>query len=141
MRKIPKLFFIPAFFCVAFLSGCAAIGLSLFGAGAGVTTSTAVGYTLNGIAYRTFTAPFPEVRAATLIALDRMGIKVEHKEKTKKGELIKANAADRQIEIQLETISPKATRIRTVAKHGVFFQDRATATEIIIQTENVLSGA
>jgi hypothetical protein len=139
MRKIHKIFFIPVFFGVTLLSGCAAVGLSLFGAGAGVTTSSAVGYTLNGIAYRTFTAPFPEVRAATLTALNRMGIKVEHKEKTKKGEIIKANAADRQIEIQLETISPKATRIRTVANQGVFFKDRATATEIILQTETLLS--
>jgi hypothetical protein len=39
---------------------------------------------------------------------------------------------DRQIEIELQAISSKTTRIRTVAKDGVFFKDRATATEIIL---------
>ena len=140
MRKIPTLSFLPALFLIPFLSGCAAIGLTLLGVGAGVTTGTAVGYTLNGIAYRTFTAPLPEVRAATLTALDRMGIEVDAKEKTDQGELIKANAADRQIEVQLESVSSKTTRMRTVAKQGMFFKDRATAIEIIIQVENVLNG-
>jgi hypothetical protein len=35
-------------------------------------------------------------------------------------------------------VSLKTTRIRTVAKQGIFFKDRATATEIIMQTERVL---
>lgn len=125
----------------ALLSGCAAIGLTLFGVGAGVSTGTAVSYSLDGIAYRTFTAPLPKVESATLVALNRMGIKVEGNEKNDEGKLIRALGDDRQIEIQLETISPKTTRIRTVAKQGTFFKDRATATEIIIQTERVLDGA
>lgn len=125
----------------ALLSGCAAIGLTLFGVGAGVSTGTAVSYSLDGIAYRTFTAPLPKVESATLVALNRMGIKVEGNEKNDEGKLIRALGDDRQIEIQLETISPKTTRIRTVAKQGTFFKDRATATEIIIQTEKVLDGA
>lgn len=123
------------------LSGCAAIGLTLFGVGAGVTTGTAVAYSLDGYAYRTFTASLPKVESATLTALNRMGIKVEGNEKSDEGKVIRALGADRQIEIQLETISSKTTRIRTVAKQGVFFKDRATATEIIIQTEKILDGA
>jgi hypothetical protein len=35
-------------------------------------------------------------------------------------------------------VTAKTTRIRTVAKQGFFFKDRATATEIILQTEKVL---
>lgn len=123
------------------LNGCAAIGLTLFGVGAGVGTGTAVAYTLDGIAYRTFTAPLPKVENATLLALDRMGITIERKEDTEQGKLIAANGADRQIEVELEAITPKATRIRTVAKQGIFFKDRATATEIILQTEKILNGA
>jgi hypothetical protein len=115
--------------------------LALLGVGAGVATGTAVSYTLDGTAYRTFTVPLPQLQTATLTALDRMGIKVEAKEKTDRGESIKASGADRQIEVELESISPKSTRMRTVAKQGVFFRDRATAIEIILQTENVLSGA
>jgi len=126
---------------LALLNGCAAIGLTLFGVGAGVGTGTAVAYTLDGTAYRTFTAPLLKVEDATLLALDRMGITIERKEKTDQGKLIAANGADRQIEVELEVVSPKTTRIRTVAKQGIFFKDRATATEIILQTEKILNGA
>ena len=123
------------------LNGCAAIGLTLFGVGAGVATGTAVSYSLDGTAYRTFTAPLPRVRTATLTALNNMGMTVNDKLKTDQGEMIKAAGADREIEVELEAISPKTTRIRTVAKQGFFFKDRATATEIILQTEKILNGA
>ena len=112
--------------------------MTLFGVGAGVTTGTSVAYTLDGIAYRSFTASLPRVESATRTALDHMGIKVEATSKIDQGKAIKAVSNDRQIEIELEMISPKTTRIRTVAKQGFFFKDRATATEIIIQTEKVL---
>lgn len=140
MGQSKKLSCIAGLLFLTFLNGCAAIGLTLFGVGAGVTTGTAVAYTLDGIAYRTFTASLPEVRMATLIALNRMGITVEARERTGQGELVKASAADRQIEIELEAITPKTTRMRTVAKQGVFFKDRVTATEIIVQTETALEG-
>jgi hypothetical protein len=120
------------------LTGCAAVGLALFSVGAGVTTGTSVAYSLDGIAYKTFTAPLPQVESATRTALDRMGIKIEATSKMEQGKAIKAQANDREIEIELEIVSKKTTRIRTVAKQGVFFKDRATATEIIIQTEKAL---
>lgn len=125
-----------------YLNGCAApVALTLLGVGAGVTTGTAVSYTLDGIAYRTFTAPLPQVERATLTALNDMGMEVEGAEKTDEGKAIKAKGADRQIEIELQAISSKTTRIRTVAKNGIFFKDRATATEIILQTERILGKA
>jgi len=120
------------------LGGCAGVGLTLFGVGAGVTSGTSVAYTLDGIAYRTFTAPLPQVESATRTALDRMGIKVDSTAKTDQGKAIRATSNDREIEIELEMVSSKTTRIRTVAKQGIFFKDRATAGEIILQTEKVL---
>ncbi|HYA27177.1 MAG TPA: DUF3568 family protein [Acidobacteriota bacterium] len=120
------------------LSGCASVALTLFGVGAGVTTGTSVAYTMDGIAYRTFTVPLPQVESATRTALDRMGIKVDSTAAIDQGKAIRATSNDREIEIELERVSPKTTRIRTVAKQGFFFKDRATATEIIIQTEKVL---
>jgi Protein of unknown function (DUF3568) len=127
---------------VVFLNGCAApIALTLLGVGAGVTTGTAVSYTMDGVAYRTFTAPLPRVEQATLRALNEMGMEVQAPEKTDEGKTIKAKGIDRQIEIELEAISSKTTRIRTVAKDGIFFKDRATATEIIMQTERILNKA
>ena len=120
------------------LNGCAAVALTMFGVGAGVATGTSVSYTLDGFAYRTFTAPLPQVESATRTALDKMGIKVEATAKTEQGKAIAATGNEREIEVELEVISSNATRIRTVAKQGLFFKDRATATEIILQTEKVL---
>ena len=126
------------FAAVFILTGCVGIGLTLFGVGAGVTTGTSVAYTLDGVAYKTFTAPLPQVENATRTALDRMGIRIEATSSIEQGKAIKALTNDRDIEIELEMVSKKTTRIRTVAKQGIFFKDRATAMEIIIQTEKAL---
>jgi hypothetical protein len=96
---------------------------------------------MDGIAYRTFTAPLPRVERATLTALNDMGLAIESTEKSDEGKAIKAKGLDRKIEIELQAISSNTTRIRTVAKDGIFFKDRATATEIILQTERVLGKA
>jgi hypothetical protein len=135
MNQIHSLVFC---FLMVSLNGCAAVGLTLFGVGAGVATGSSVSYTLDGFAYRTFTAPLPQVESATRTALNRMGIKITATAKTDQGKAIMATANDREIEIELEVISSNTTRIRTVAKQGLFFKDRATATEIILQTEKVL---
>jgi hypothetical protein len=70
-----------------------------------------------------------------------MGMKIEGTEKSDEGKTIKAKGVDRQIEVELQAISSKTTRIRSVAKDGIFFKDRATATEIILQTERILGKA
>jgi Protein of unknown function (DUF3568) len=134
-----RVFVVVSIFCTVFaVTGCAGIGLTLLGVGAGVTTGTSVAYSLDGVAYKTFTAPLPQVESATRTALDRMGIKIEATSKMEQGKAIKAQTNDREIEIELEMVSNKTTRIRSVAKQGIFFKDRATATEIIIQTEKAL---
>ena len=120
------------------LGGCSAVGMTLFGVGTGVTAGTSVSYTMDGVAYRTFTVSLPQVESAARTALDRMGIKVDGTANTEQGKALHATSNDRQIEIELERVSPKTTRIRTVAKQGMFFKDRATAGEIIFQTEKVL---
>ena len=123
-----------AVFASALLSGCVAIGATAFGVGA----ATGVSHTLGGIVYKTFSEPMPKVKQATLTALKRMAIKVESVGATTEGEVIKATAANRAIEIQLESLTPKTTRMRVTADSDGFFKDSATATEIILQTERVL---
>jgi hypothetical protein len=120
-------------------TGCIGVGLTLLGAAVGVGSGTAVGYTLNGIAYRTFAAPLPTVERATLEALRDMGISIQEKAAKEKTRLVKASGNEREIEVQLEPVTDKTTRIRTVVRMGPFLKDRATATEIIIQTERVLA--
>jgi hypothetical protein len=116
------------------LAGCGAAALAAFGVGA----SAGVQHTLNGITYRTFTAPETKVKGADLLALTRMGIKVAPPGNGESGDLIRGKANDRDIELGFEALSSNTTRMRTVAKQGLFY-DSATAYEIIIQTEKALT--
>jgi hypothetical protein len=117
-----------------FLSACDPVSLTMMGIGA----STGVNYGLNSVAYKTFTAPISTVNKAAVTALKTMGIKVKSIEKTSEGQVITAQSSDRNIELTLEAVSPKTTRLRSIARQGTFLMDRATATEIIIQTEKSL---
>ncbi|HSQ02527.1 MAG TPA: DUF3568 family protein [Burkholderiales bacterium] len=116
------------------LSGCEMLALTTLGIGG----STAVNHTLTGMTYRTFTAPMPRVRTASISALKRMGIQLGPTEKSEGNEILKASAKDREIEIVLEPLSPSSTRMRVIARNGTLFYDSATATEIVLQTERVL---
>jgi hypothetical protein len=82
--------------------------------------------------------PLPKVRTAVNGALANMDIKIGSTEKIDNGVRIKARAADRDIEIDLEALTSKTTRMRSTARNGLFM-DSATATEIILQTEKALS--
>lgn len=118
------------------LAACQPVALALLGAGA---TST-VRYNLDGVAARTFTAPAAAVKSASLAALERMGIKLDSASATETTELIYARAARRDIEIELEPISVRATRLRVTARDdGSIFYDSATALEIVQQTEKLLA--
>jgi hypothetical protein len=132
-----QVFVLIALAAACLTSGCAAVALT----GLGVGASAGVSHSMGGYTYKTFTLPIPKVRSATMTALKRMGINVESSEKVEGGELIKAKSGDRDIEIALEAISPSTTRMRTITKKGALFYDSATSTEIILQTEKVLSPA
>lgn len=121
------------------LSACVPTALTAAGLGGG----TAISHTLNGITYRTFTVPSGKVKGATITALNRMGIKVVSNGKLDKSDtdVIKAKANDRDIEVQLEPLTPNTTRMRVTAKSDGLFYDSATSTEIILQTERVLGNS
>lgn len=117
------------------LSACEPLALSVIGAGAG----TALRYNLESVTYRTFTAPAEQVKSASLSAFERMGITVASYGRFDGGELIYARTDNRDIEMEIEAISPRATRVRIAAKNGSsFFYDTATAAEIVAQTQRVL---
>lgn len=119
-------------------SGCAAVALTLFGVGAGVGTGTGSSYILDSIVYKTFNVSEQGVRKATLITLKRMAIQVKENETTEAGTKIVGVAGDRTIAIEVERLTAKTSRLRVLVKQGWFWRDRATATEIIIQTERTL---
>ncbi len=119
-------------FTAVSLAGCDPVSLTVLGVG----SAAGVQHTLSGIAYKTFTMPWPKVRSAVQTALSRMSIDATRPQKIENGEVIKARAADRDIEIELEAVTASTTRMRSVVHKGVLM-DAATATEIIVQTERV----
>lgn len=130
--------------------GCAAVGLTLIGTGLGIAAGTGTAYTLDGIAYRTFSASLDDTRSAALTTMRRMDMKVQSDTKVQadpkaqsaeakpESREIVALAGDRTIHIELERLTSRTTRMRVTAKQGWFFRDRSTAGEIIAQTADAL---
>lgn len=116
-------------------AGCDPVTLTAASLGAGVGVS----HTLGGIIYRTFTAPIKTVENGSVEAMRDMGVKVVSRSTNKMGErVINATAKDRDIEVLLEPLTPRTTRMRVIASNGLL-KDSATAQEIMLQTERVLS--
>ncbi len=114
--------------------GCSPITLTAASLGA----SMGVSHTVNGIIYRTFTAPMKTVESGSLRAMHDMGVKVVSRSTNDGGErVINATARDRDIEVLLEPLTTKTTRMRVIASNGLL-TDSATAQEIVHQTERVL---
>jgi hypothetical protein len=125
-----------------YLAGIAlivAVALGSQGCAAGVTAGQSVNYTLDGIAYRTFSAPVDQMQRATLTTFKRMDLTLKSDLATDDGcrELIAASG-DRTVLVELERITARITRMRITAKHGWVWRDRATAGELIVQTERTL---
>lgn len=117
------------------LGGCVAVALTAGGVG----MATGVSHTLSGIVYKTFTTPQAQVKHATYGALGRMQIKVLKAKRDGSTETIEAKAGDREVDIELEALTPTTTRMMVTAKKdGGLLRDGATATEVILQTEKIL---
>jgi ABC-type antimicrobial peptide transport system ATPase subunit len=67
-----------------------------------------------------------------------MGMKIVTDSKTDDGWTISATAADRTIDIDLERLTPRTTRMRVVANNGIIFKDRATEAAIIDEAADAL---
>lgn len=121
------------------LQGCAAAGLTLASAGAGVGMGAGVEHTMNGIVYKTFGASTSEVRFAALKTLDHMRMPVTTDQKSEEGWVLSATAKERTIDIELQALTERTTRMRVVANDGaIFFKDSSTASEIIMETAQAL---
>lgn len=129
-----------ALLTIAFgLQGCAAAALTVVGTGLGVGAGAGVEHTMNGIVYKTFDASLNEVRFATLKMFDRMAMPVTADQKSDEGWTLTATASDRTIDVTLERVTEKMTRMRVVANKGdIFFKDASTATELINQTAAII---
>ena len=117
------------------LCGCAAVALTALCVG----MAAGVSHTLSGMVYKTFTTPQAQVKKATYGAFNRMQIKVVESKRKGSTETIVAKAGDRDIEVELEALTPNTTRMLVTAKKdGGILRDGATATEVILQTEKIV---
>ena len=130
-----KIFVIGVLVCGFSLSGCVAVGLTALGVG----MATGVSHQLGGMVYKTFTTSQAQVKRATYGAFRHMQVKVVKSEKKGSTETILAKAGDRDIEVELESLTPNTTRMMVTAKRdGGILRDGATATEVILQTEKLV---
>ncbi len=132
-RSSSKIQSLAAAIGCATLAACAPHMMSAVSAGG----SRAVSHTLDGYSYRTFAVPLPRVKDASLTALNRVAVQSASAAKSDHGETITAKATERDIEIKLESITPKLTRMRVAAKNGLM-RDTATSAEIVAQIEKAL---
>ena len=117
------------------LQGCVAVGLTALGVG----MATGVSHTLSGMVYKTFSTSQANVKKATYTAFNRMQIRVVNAKHNGSTETIVAKAGDRDIEVELEALTPATTRMLVTAKKdGGILRDGATATEVILQTEKIV---
>ena len=142
VNVMKRLFLISALFgLVLFLSSCAAVGVSLLGAGASLMADQGMGHITSSRVEKTFPMPLEGVRAATIQSVSQMDLTIDSVDRTEPGYLITGRAPNRRVEIQLERVSDRATRMQVDVKRSFFQRDRATATAIVEQTEWTLSQA
>jgi len=118
--------------------GCAVVAVGAVAAAAGGVT-----YTVLGTAQKTYNEDYDTVVAALQKALVTLDIKTgDTKRAEKNGKVvtteIQAYARDLTIQISIERITDKATRVVVDASKKYVIKDAATAGEILNQTTNNL---
>src|SRR3972149_5258422 len=137
-----RLFFILVLFgTLLSLSSCAAVGISLLGAGASLVADQGVGHITSSRFKKTFPMPLEGVRAAAIQSVSQMDLTIDSVDRTELGYLITGTAPNRRLEIELEWVSDRVTHMQVDVKRSFFRRDRATATAIVEQTEWTLSQA
>jgi hypothetical protein len=91
------------------------------------------------LTYKTFPMALSAVREATIDALKRMGMRVLPNGSGGDGASasILASGWRRELDIELEAQGVRGTRVRVLAKEGVFFEENA-ATDLIAQVTRLL---
>ena len=114
------------------LTGCLEI-ISAVGASAYVTGE----YLVSGAVTKTVSYDFGRIKKALLVALCKMDIDVDKARPIEDGEEIFATAEELEIKIELKEITPTVTRISVKAEKHFLNRDKATAQEILQQTNRI----
>jgi hypothetical protein len=111
--------------CVEFLGAA--------GSGAVVTAE----YILSGSVEKTMCFEYGRTKKALLVAFSRMEIVADRAIEVEGGEEILARANQMEIKVELKEITPCVTRISVRAGDGFLRWDKATAQEILAQTNKI----
>ena len=114
------------------LTGCLEI-ISAVGASAYMTGE----YLVSGAVTKTVSYDFGRIKKALLVALCKMEIDVDKAKPIEDGEEIFATAEELEIKIELKEITPTVTRISVKAEKHLLNRDKATAQEILQQTNKI----
>ena len=114
------------------LTGCVEL-LGAAGSGAVVTAE----YILSGSVEKTMCFEYGRTKKALLVAFSRMEIVADRAIEVKGGEEILARANQMEIKVELKEITPRGTRISVRAGDGFLRWDKATAQEILAQTNKI----
>ena len=121
--------------CVAVSSliftGCAVVApLAL------TSTSMGVAYYYMNVSEKTCVYDLDTMNRASVVTLKRMGFKLREQSKDEDGyRKIQAEAEDLNFTVKLKKVTHKCTKIKVTARKNVVIRDKATASEIILQTE------
>ena len=125
--------------CVA-AAALPALGVAMMGDAAGGAAKAGVETTLGGTQYRTFSAPWADVRSALLQAFHDLEIETTESTPLKDGGArISAEALHRKITVKLEPVTPVLTRLKMTVRRGLIGRDRATSSELIDRTARALA--
>jgi len=114
------------------LTGCMEL-LGAAGSGAAVTAE----YILSGSVEKTMCFEYGRTKKALLVAFSRMEIVADRAIEVEGGEEILARANQMEIKVELREITPRVTRISVRAGDGFLRWDKATAQEILAQTNKI----
>ena len=117
------------------LTGCMEL-LGAAGSGAVVTAE----YILSGSVEKTMCFEYGRTKKALLVAFSRMEIVTDRAIEVEGGEEILARANQMEIKVELREITPCVTRISVRAGEGFLHWDKATAQEILAQTNKIAEG-
>lgn len=117
-------------FCLSILSGCAAVAIT--------GGSLGLGYSVTNVAQKTVNHPLDKVVWAIMDASEKMAIKVVKNRGNEEGRFIEATTKNLSIFIDLESITPKTTKMTINAQEGLFLKDKSTANAIIHKTQKIL---
>ncbi len=95
-------------------------------------------YSTGNIAQQTLVGNLEQVVSATRKAFDRMNIEFKRMDRSERETALYAVTAELEITVELEPVTPTATRVVVNAAKNRFVKDKATAREILSQIELAL---